>query len=114
MLHLVTSLNSNRVEQLQRTLGACAVAEIGLYLCGNLFGIAGNLIEGHRAGFHVTELKQNSEVRANQDLDRMERLLVGIIPLRKGACWPHGIFLVCTASSSPSLEICLLCGATIT
>lgn len=83
-------------------------------MCGNLFGIAGSLIESHRAGFDVTELKQNSEVRATQNLDRMEMLLVEIIPPRKGGCWPHGIFLVCTAFSSSSLEICLLGGATIT
>ena len=35
-------------------------------------GIAGRLIDGYRAGFHATELKQNSEMRAIQNLNRTE------------------------------------------
>lgn len=66
---------------------------IGCVCCGvitplsvwEFLGFAGSLIEGFQARVRVTELKKNSEMGANRNLDRMKTFLVDFIPQHKGA-----------------------------
>ena len=81
-------------QEFQQQRGGKAAKIIGCVCCRvitpliglGFLGFAGSLIEDFQAGVHVTELKENSEMGTNRNIDRIKSFLVEFIPLHKEAC----------------------------